>query len=48
MPTSLASLTNVSKRFGEVEALRGVTMTLPTGVVGLLGPNGAGYESQAE
>lgn len=42
MPTSLASLTEVSKRFGDVEALRGVTMTLPTGVVGLLGPNGAG------
>ncbi len=42
MPTSLASLKDVSKRFGDVEALRGVTMTLPTGVVGLLGPNGAG------
>ncbi len=42
MPSSLASLQGVSKRFGDVEALRGVTMTLPTGVVGLLGPNGAG------
>ncbi len=42
MASSLATLQAVSKRFGEVEALRGVTMTLPTGVVGLLGPNGAG------
>ena len=42
MTATLASLTEVSKRFGDVEALRGVTMTLPTGIVGLLGPNGAG------
>ena len=32
----------VSKRFGDVEALRHVTLSLPEGVVGLLGPNGAG------
>jgi ABC-2 type transport system ATP-binding protein len=42
MPTVLASLQEVTKRFGDVEALRGVSVTLPTGVVGLLGPNGAG------
>ncbi|OUW35308.1 MAG: gliding motility-associated ABC transporter ATP-binding subunit GldA [Flavobacteriaceae bacterium TMED179] len=36
-------LENVVKNFGEVEALRGVSLTLKKGeVVGLLGPNGAG------
>jgi len=30
------------KSFGEVEALRGVTLSIPRGAVGLLGPNGAG------
>jgi ABC-2 type transport system ATP-binding protein len=34
---------DVRKHFGTVEALRGVTFTVPRGhVVGLLGPNGAG------
>ena len=34
---------NLRKSFGDVEALRGVTLELaPGGVVGLLGPNGAG------
>ena len=33
----------VVKRFGEVEAVGGVSLTVPTGtVLGLLGPNGAG------
>lgn len=36
-------LENVAKNFGEVQALKGVSMTLKKGeVVGLLGPNGAG------
>src|SRR3982750_3626865 len=34
---------NVVKRFGEVEALGGITFEVPAGTVfGLLGPNGAG------
>lgn len=36
-------LENVAKNFGEVQALKGVSLTLIKGeVVGLLGPNGAG------
>ncbi len=37
------SLTDVSKSFGNVEALRSVTLSLPRGdFLGLVGPNGAG------
>jgi ABC-type multidrug transport system ATPase subunit len=33
----------LSKRFGQVHALRGIDLELPVGaVLGLLGPNGAG------
>ena len=40
---SLLSLTDVQKRFGSVEALRGVTFDVEAGtVVGLVGDNGAG------
>jgi ABC-type multidrug transport system ATPase subunit len=34
---------DLSKRFGQIEALRGLTLLVPRGVTfGLLGPNGAG------
>lgn len=38
----LIELTNVEKRFGELRALRGITLSLEGGSIGLLGPNGAG------
>ena len=39
----VVELVNVYKRFGRVEALRGVTLSVPRGVLaGLVGPNGAG------
>jgi ABC-2 type transport system ATP-binding protein len=40
--TPLLQLDRIGRRFGGVEALRDVTLTLPIGRVGLLGPNGAG------
>lgn len=41
-PPPLIELSNLGRRFGDFEALRGVSLTLPAGRVGLLGPNGAG------
>jgi len=38
----MIELVGLKKSFGEVEALRGVTLDVPCGTVGLLGPNGAG------
>ncbi len=36
-------LSNLTKRFGKVEAVRGVSLTIPRGqICGYLGPNGAG------
>lgn len=33
---------NLSKRYGRIAALRGVSLSVDPGVIGLLGPNGAG------
>jgi ABC-2 type transport system ATP-binding protein len=42
-PAALASLTSVTRRFGEVTALDDMTIRFDAGsIVGLLGPNGAG------
>ncbi|MBX7194471.1 MAG: ABC transporter ATP-binding protein [Sandaracinaceae bacterium] len=38
----LIELEGVEKRYGELRALRGVTLKLEPGRIGLLGPNGAG------
>ena len=39
----LVRCTNVSRSFGEVRALNGVDLSLPSGrIIGLLGPNGSG------
>ncbi len=41
-PAPLAQLTDVSKAYGEVQALGPLDLTIDGDVVGLLGPNGAG------
>ena len=33
---------NLTKTYGQIQALKGVTFTLENGIYGLLGPNGAG------
>ncbi|QIK62272.1 ABC transporter ATP-binding protein [Leucobacter viscericola] len=41
--TAAIALDSVTKRFGSTEALRGVTLQIPSGsVFGIIGPNGAG------
>jgi ABC-2 type transport system ATP-binding protein len=42
MNDPVISIQGLVKRYGKVEALRGVTADIPAGPVGLLGPNGAG------
>jgi len=39
---SLIEIEGVEKRYGELRALKGVSLTLAPGRIGLLGPNGAG------
>lgn len=38
----LFELDNLTKNYGQVTALRGLTVRVPDGAIGLLGPNGAG------
>ena len=43
MTQELVQCTNLSRSFGEVQALRQVNLSLPAGrIIGLLGPNGSG------
>ncbi|MEE9272544.1 MAG: ABC transporter ATP-binding protein [Robiginitomaculum sp.] len=38
----MLSITNISKSFGAIHALKNVSLNLESGIFGLLGPNGAG------
>ena len=40
--TALAEMLDVSKWFGPVMALNGVSLEIGSGITGLVGPNGAG------
>ncbi|HJZ64238.1 MAG TPA: ABC transporter ATP-binding protein [Candidatus Acidoferrum sp.] len=49
MPESVLRVENLIKRYGDVEAVRGVSFSVSEGeVFGLLGPNGAGKTSTIE
>jgi len=49
MPTPVLQVENLVKRYGDVEAVRGVSFSVEEGeVFGLLGPNGAGKTSTIE
>src|SRR6516165_3653495 len=49
MPNSILQVENLVKRYGDVEAVRGVSFSVEQGeVFGLLGPNGAGKTSTVE
>src|SRR5687768_11459489 len=41
----MLSIRNLSKSYGDVHALRDVSLEIPNGMFGLLGPNGAGKSS---
>ena len=41
-PSTLLEFSDVHKRYGAHHALRGLSLSVPSGTVGLLGPNGAG------
>ena len=41
--SDIVSLTNLTKTYNGIPALRDVTMSIPSGkIIGLLGPNGSG------
>lgn len=41
--TDIVTLTNLTKTYNGIPALRDVTMAIPSGkIIGLLGPNGSG------
>ncbi len=43
MPQPVVELTHVTKRYGDVEAVRDVSFQIDAGeIVAMLGPNGAG------
>lgn len=42
MAALLLEARDLSRSFGEVDALQGVSFSLPEGAIGLIGPNGAG------
>ena len=49
MNNSILQVENLVKRYGDVEAVRGVSFNVEEGeVFGLLGPNGAGKTSTVE
>ena len=49
MPEAVIQVENLIKRYGDLEAVRGVSFSVPEGeVFGLLGPNGAGKTSTIE